>query len=255
MKQRSLLSRTFFILLTTITVIITSARIAPLNPAAASSERQVEFTPHITPLSLTQTAESLEIGPLLAATAVPIPTLGPGQVFERDDPNRPRLDPDTIIGYQGFGFAQLTENSKLYAVWITDGEGTHYLIVPHDSEVLTGGTNPDGGFFHLAPLLEPLFDQIKTAGDDRKEHHETANNFRVSTLVVGIVWGICVIATEGLCLALGGFGGGLFGGSMLKDNDAAIQQNAIDSLNRQLEDVERRMRGKFKIGQVLYGQR
>lgn len=138
---------------------------------------------------------------------------------------------------------------------MSDSEGTHYLIVPHDSEVLTGGTNPDGGFFHLAARRETLLAQVVDAFDQRTAHHETANDFRWGTFIAAVAWGACVIITEGLCLALGGAGAGFFGLSMNKDNDAEIQEILIEGKRTELDTLEGRMRGKFEIGQVIYGQR
>lgn len=244
-----------FVIITVILCPLSSVPIISPDNAAAEGQNQVEFTPEITPLSLTQTAEYLELGTVAAPTAGPTPALGPGQTFEKDDPHRPRLDPENIHGDPRYGYAQLTEDPDLYAVWITNAEGTHYLIVPHDSQVLTGGTDPGGGFFFLVSRQETLQGQIMTATGARNEYYKTGNKLRVGTGVVALAWAACAIFTDGLCLALGGLGGGFFGLSIVKDNDAAIQENLIEVHRTELENIQRNLRGKFTIGQVLYGER
>jgi len=160
-----------------------------------------------------------------------------------------------MIGDYRFGFAQLIENPNLYAVWMTDSEGTHYLIVPHDSEVLTGGTDPTGGFFILVDRREKLHNDIQTANEEKRSHSSTANGFRIGTGLGAVGWAACAIFTGGWCVPVIGIAVALFGISENKDNDAEIQQNQIDGYRRELDYIEGRMRGKFKIGQVLYDER
>jgi len=128
------------------------ARISHEDSVEAGALAQVEFTPNIAPLELTQTAESalLHTVPTPAAQ----PTYAPGQIYEEDDPNRPIPEQSLIEGNQKFGYAQLVENPDLYVVWITDENGAHYLIVDKDSQVLTGGSNPDSGFFKIISSIE-----------------------------------------------------------------------------------------------------
>jgi hypothetical protein len=255
--QRTKPQLRLLILLTIISIILcplTSDRLFIPNDAMARNLRQVEFTPHISPLALTQTAEAIIIDPNLKTTPVPAPTLGPGQYFEADDPNRPQIDDNMIKGDQKFGYAQLLENPDLYAVWITDSDGTHYLIVDKGSEVLTGGTDPNSGFFTLIRQRDEKFNLILTAVDQRNEHKSTGDLFAGGTVVTGVIWGACIIATGGLCLPFGGVFGGFIGLTFNKDSDARIQQTIIDGYQREVAQIESDLRGKFTIGKIIHGQ-
>ena len=258
MQSLKPISRSFLIPLTILSLILcplTSGKFLPSNNALAGDQPQIEFTPHITPLALTQTAESIEIDPNLRTTPAPSPTFGPGQYFEEDDPNSPQFDDDLIVGNRKFGYAQLTDNPDLYAVWITDENGMkHYLIVDKDSEVLTGGTDPGSGFFILVNNREEKFNLILVAVDKKVKHQETGDKFAGGIVVSAAVWGLCMIATGGLCLPFGGVFGGFIGLTLNKDNDAGIQDTIIDGYQREVANIERRLRGKFKIGQIIYNQ-
>lgn len=220
------ISRLFLIPLTIFSLVLcplTSIKFLPSNNALAGDQLQIEFTPHITPLALTQTAESIGIDPNLRTTPAPIPTFGPGQYFEEDNPNSPQLDDGLIVGDRKFGYAQLTDNPDLYSVWITDENGMkHYLIVDKDSEVLTGGTDPGSGFFTLVSKREEKFNLILVAVDQKDAHYETGEKFAGGIVVSAIVWGLCITATGGLCLPFGGVFGGFIGLTFNKDNDARI---------------------------------
>jgi hypothetical protein len=234
---------------------LTSGKLIPSNHASAESLNQIDFTPDIPPLALTQTAESIQIDPNLRTTPMPTPTYGPGQYFEEDDPNRPKLDEPLIVGDDRFGYAQLTENPDLYAVWITDENGVkQYLIVYKDSEVLTGGTNPSKGFFKLVENREEKFNLITIAIEQREKHIGTGDIFLGGVVGTGLAWGICIFITGGWCLPAGGVLGGFLGLTVSKDNDARIQETIIDGYIRDVTRIEDDLRGKFIIGQIIYNQ-
>jgi len=257
MQRLRLFSRPLVVLFTLLSLIlcpITSGKLIPSNNVLAGDLRQIDFTPHIFPLALTQTVESIGIDPNLRTTPIPHPTFGPGQYFEDDDPYSPQFDDDLIVGNKKYGYARFEENPDLYAVWITNEDGTHYLIVEKDSEVLTGGTDPNSGFFTLIMRIEEKYEQIQTAVDQRDAHYTTEKNYRWGEVVTTVIWSACVIFTEGLCLPLVGVFGGLFGLSMNKENDAKIQETIIDGHQREVANIQSKLRGKFKIGQVIYDQ-
>ena len=257
MQRLRPISRSFIISLTILSLILcplTSGKFLPSNHALAGDQPQIEFTPHITPLTLTQTAESIGIDPILRTTPAPSPTLGPGQYFEEDDLNKPELDPDTIVGDRKFGFAQIIDNPGLYAVWITDADGTHYLIVENTSEVLTGETDPKRGFFYLADRRKTLKDNILRTYDQMTKHRDTANNFRLGSGGGAFAWALCAWITGGWCLSALGIAGAFYGLAENKDNDVEIQQILLKGYRDEFTDCERLMRGKFKIGQTIYDQ-
>jgi hypothetical protein len=250
--------RPLIILITLLSLILcplTSGKIISSNNASAEPLNQIDFTPDITPLALTQTAESIQIDPNLRSTPMPTPTYGPGQYFEGDDPNRPELNKDLIIGDNDFGYARLTENPDLYAVWITDESGIkQYLIVDKKSEVLTGGTDPDSGFFTLIRKRDEKFNLILTAADQRNEHKNTGDSFAGGIVVTGFIWGACILATGGLCLPFGGVFGGFIGLTFNEDSDARIQQTIIDGYQREVAQIESDLRGQFTIGRIIHEQ-
>lgn len=257
MQRLKPIPRLFLIPLTILSLVLcplTSIKFLPSNNALAGDQLQIEFTPHITPLALTQTAESIGFDPNLRTTPSPSPTLGPGQYFEEVDKNKPELDSDTIVGDMRFGFAQLIDNPNLYAVWITDADGTHYLIVESKNEVLTGGSDPKRGFIYLADRRETLQDQILRTYDQMTKHYNTANNFRLGSGSGAIVWALCVWFTGGWCLPALGIAGAFYGLSENKDNDAEIQQILIEGYRDEFFNCEKFMRGKFKVGQAIYDQ-
>jgi hypothetical protein len=126
--------------------------------------------------------------------------------------------------------------------------------VEKDCEVLTGGTNPNNGFFTLIDQMEDNYSQILMAVDQRDAYHNTSRNFKWGEVLTGIGWGFCVILTEGLCLPLVGVFGGFVGLSINKDDDARIQETIIVGLQREIEGIEKDLRGRFKIGQAIYRQ-
>lgn len=67
-------------------------------------------------------------------TSVPIPTLGPGQFF--DDDAKPRLI--SSHGDDRFGWGELAEDSDLVLIWVTDEQGTQYLVAEKDSDFFLG---------------------------------------------------------------------------------------------------------------------
>jgi len=181
------------------------------------------------------------------------PTFGPGQYFEEDDPNKPDFDRDTIQGNHEFGYAQLTENPEFFAVWVTDEDGTHYLIVDMDCQIMTGGPDPNSGFFNIIRNIDSKYTDIQQAERHKDTHENSASSFRWGETIAAIAWGGCVVLTEGLCLPLVGIFGGLAGLSLNKDNDAQIEEDNIEIYRQEIEDFQNDLNGLFVIGQAIYG--
>ncbi|MFQ5922583.1 MAG: hypothetical protein ACE5M4_07035, partial [Anaerolineales bacterium] len=186
--------------------------------------------------------------------STPIPTIGPGSRFEQGDPYLKTIDPDGIVGDSRYGYYVLPEDPDSVLIWTTDETGTHYLVVREDSEVLTGGSDPENGIYRLVQRREELKTANANARLDRDTHKETAGFLRGGTV---LAWGAaigCVIASAGACvLGLLGIGAAAFAASLAQDDDAGEQHNAITINNEQIADIEGQMRFQQKIGQSTEG--
>lgn len=122
------------------------------------------------------------------AVPTPLPTLGPGQYFDADDPGRPEIDPDGVVGDGAFGYMELAGEDGLYLVWMTDELGTHYLVVDENSDLLTGGADLEAGFFELAARREQLNEAVALARDQQATHQRSGRNLRWGTIaILGVV--------------------------------------------------------------------
>jgi hypothetical protein len=191
-----------------------------------------------------------EVGPI----ATPVPTVFPGQYFEHGDSGRPPVDETAMEGDLQFGFQQLADDPDLYMVWMTDKDGTHYMIVKADSDVLTGGNDPQSGFLFLVREREKAHDNILTTIDNRDTYLRAAKEARWWT--VGLLAGtaVCVFLAGPACLVGLGLAGGAFWASRNHDTAADIQQNLLEGLQDQLSDVEGDLRFGFQIGQATETQ-
>jgi hypothetical protein len=124
--------------------------------------------------------------PIGALTPVPtpLPTLGPGQYFAEGD-EYPRLG--ISYGNDLFGWGYILEDTSLALVWMTDGDGTHYLIVEATNEWLLGTIDEEtdvrgeNGFDDFITQMEERIDEFY---DDVGEGIASAVVFNV--LVAGI---------------------------------------------------------------------
>jgi hypothetical protein len=180
-----------------------------------------------------------------------IPTLFAGQYFEEGDLGRPKVDEDAMEGDLQFGFQRLTENPDLYMVWMTDADGTHYMILRADSDVITGGNDPESGFLFLVRQRERVQDDILTTIDNRDTYRRSARNFRWGTVGALVVAGILTFVAPPAALVFVGIAGGAFWASRAQDTNAEVQQNILEALQRQARDFEGDLRQGFRIGQAM----
>jgi len=181
---------------------------------------------------------------------IPIPTLGPGQYFEQGDSNRPKVDPNSIVGDAGFGYGRLAENLDLYVIWTTDEDGTHYLTVHKDSEILSGGSDPDGGFFNLVRERESILEGIELAVANQSTERAASERFGWGALGVVGLGIVCVVLTGGTCLAFAGVAGGALWLSLSKDTEVDLIENQLESDREVLGEVEGNLGFVFSVGQV-----
>lgn len=188
-----------------------------------------------------------DVGPLPTA----IPTLSPGQYFEEGDAGRPTVDQAAMEGDQQFGFQRLAENPDLYMVWMTDGDGTHYMIVRADSDVLTGGLDPESGFLFLVRERERVHGEILTTVTNRDTYRRSASDFRWGAVGSLIVAGILAFVAPPAAIVFIGIAGGAFWAGRGQDTNAEVQQNTLEALQRQLVDNEGDLQQGFRIGQAM----
>jgi len=182
----------------------------------------------------------------------PIPTIGQGATFEEDGPNLPEIDEDGRVGDDEYGYYQLPEDPSLYLIWTTNENGTHYTVVSADSDILSGGENPDMGFLTLVDQREQLHTNIELARDNRETKRSNATLLRWGT--IGLLAGgvVCTIASGGLCgLALIGIAATSFFASTQEDSDGEVYQNSVDSEAQQLSTVEGDLRFRQKIADSI----
>lgn len=212
-------------------------------PSVALAGSQIGTVPPVSPDIPTPIGES-EMLP----TA--LPTVGPGQYFEEDDPTRPQIDPDGVIGDSEFGYVELAGQDGQYLVWMTDGSGTHYLVASKNSELLTGGADQDSGFFELAARREELVEEIALSRDQQATHQRSARNLRWGTIaILGGALG-CVLISGGACGVVIAASAVPFWSSLSQDTDAGLEQDAIESAERQLSQDEGQMRFQFGVARA-----
>jgi len=202
--------------------------------------RQIEFTPHVATLEAEGTPESATL-----------PTLGPGQSFEDGDPSLPVMEEESLVGDSIYGFGRLLGDPDLYLVWMTDGNGKHYLVVQGTSEVLTGGNDPDSGYLRLVRNRKATAAEILSSYDDSQTQARAATNLRWGTIGFLAASGICFVFTGGVCVTLIAAAAVPFWASVGSDTDAELERNEIESDRLLLQETEAALRSQFRIGQAL----
>ena len=183
-----------------------------------------------------------------------IPTIGPGERFEQGDSYLESIDKDGIVGDGTYGYYKIPENPNAVLIWTTDGTGTHYLVVEEGSHVLTGGADPENGFYKLVQRREELQIANDTARLNRDTHKESAGLMRAGSIVAfGAAIGCVVTGVLPCVLGLLGIGAAAFVASIGQDDDTGEQQNSITTNNEQIADIEGQMRFQQRIGQAAEG--
>ena len=143
--------------------------------------------------------------PVPLATAVPAPfsTLGPGQYFEEDNHFEVSFIEE---GGEQFGYGPLKDNPGLYAMWVTDDNGTHYFVVPKGDDSLLGDRDPvtknreDNGFKQFILDRDKVVEDIQIKQDDiHAKEDQRDTKYAVSGLIIGGGLIVCFIFTGGAC--------------------------------------------------------
>jgi len=216
---------------------------AYLAPTSALAQRQIGTVPPVSPNIPTPIGET---GPI----PTPLPTLEPGQYFESDDPNKPPVDPDSIVGDLKFGYGRSEDNPDLYVVWMTDQNGTHYLTVHKDSEILSGGSDPAGGFIDLVRERERIRADIDLAVANQATERRARDRFAGGAFGAAAIGLACVAITAGTCLAFVGVAAAAVWLSLSKDTETELIQNQIDRDQKDLSQIEGNLRFGFRVGQT-----
>ncbi len=216
--------------------------VATGGASARAPGRQVAFTftPHVT-----------DVGATAIPGAAPIPTPGPGQYFEEDDPNRPEVLREA--GDDSYGYGPLASNPDLYAVWVTDGSGTHYYIVDGDSDLIWGDADPlggrrDNGLDDIIGARSSLLAQIAELVAARESRENTSRNLFWTGVGGLLVATACVAATLGACGIFAGLAAPFLVGGFVAQGSANEADAQINALADQLHGVEDLIRNRFALG-------
>jgi hypothetical protein len=132
-----------------------------------------------------------------------LPTVGPGQVFEESDPNRPEVG--EVHGNDEFGWGRIKGKPGLVLIWVTDELGTHYAVVDDQSELFLGTLDEAtdsralDGFDDYIEQRERLVDEIIATG---------AEGIGSGVAIGVLAWGLGVFpATGGAGCVAGVIGG------------------------------------------------
>ena len=211
----------------------------------ATSSRSVEYFSQpfstLSPQEVTFTAPFTATPPI----ATPIPTLGPGQYFEKDDQDRPEI---AFIegGDEKFGYGPLADDGDLYTIWATDETGTHYLIVERDSDYLVGSESGLRGYRDFIADRDPIARTIEITNTSRRSHDRTAETFAkigFPILVAGAV--VCEVVSFGACSPIIALGAGFLIPAFSNQQNARGEDDLIEVYNMQLEGIEDQLVGKF----------
>jgi hypothetical protein len=153
----------------------------------------VEFTPHVTSIPLTPT---------------PPATIGcpPGLA--------------TYHGDEDYGWGEIAGRPDLALIWITDGTGTHYVIVSADDPQLQGSARVDD----FADLIE-----AREAAQTRIDNATGEGN--ATGVGAGVVIGLLMLCPESFGLTCVGAGLAVGGGAIINIlRNQALREQAQEDL-------------------------
>lgn len=166
----------------------------------------------------------------------PLPTVGPGQLFDEGDSAIPQVG--QTHGDDMFGWGKIVGESGLVLVWITDENGTHYVVVDDGSDLFLGSLDEVTG----ERMKDGIEDYIERRSELEKQRLAIAGEGISSGAAVGILaWGL------GFCAETGGAGCvvGLVGGIAVAIGNAARDQIIILGLNGDLKELDHNLDEAF----------
>lgn len=187
---------------------------------------QIEFTPNVATLTITETVVPVTIGPLVWA---------PGMSFDCPVgmPERCRPDVVAVHGDDRFGWGEMVGHPGLVLVWITDETGTHYMVVSADDPQLTGVAGGDS----FMELTELWTERVSYMGERVAEGVGSGGTAFV--IVMGLL--IACPETAGVtCLIAGLTAGGAGVGNIIRNAILGSQAEA------RIEELEEGLVGRFR---------
>ncbi|MEK9137249.1 MAG: hypothetical protein AAB393_09005 [Bacteroidota bacterium] len=239
MKLGRLFLRASFILFSSLCLLVFQLG----NSILIGNSRAYAFQPFSTvvPVQPTFPPAIGEVEPI----PTPLPTVGPGQFFEEEDPDRP-MYLRIVKGDEQFGYGPMNDEQTLYLMWFTDSNGTHYRVVDNTSQLLFGTVDPitgerrTDGFDMRIQDRQTLLPELAALNNQVEGEGRAADvSFSVSFLFLGVGFGICIVASAGVCA----IATPLFGAAALSLAGVGGVLNSVDEINAS----EQR---DTKIGQV-----
>lgn len=211
--------------------------------AEGGRQQGITFVPSIANLELTRTVEGVSIGAFVWEA---------GMTFDcpRGEPESCLLDLSTdvvsIVGDEEFGYGEIRDSGGLYAVWVTDERGTHYLIVDGSDPQLTTDRQD-----HFASLVSDRAED-QAAIDERMVEIDGERGLRYgldvgsfATILVGA--GACAFITAGGCIIPFAAGAlALVGNAMAHASAQASLEATLPALQEELAQTERNLIGRFE---------
>lgn len=187
----------------------------------------IEFTPHVTEIVITVTPE-----PVLKAT------VGSGQTFDSD--NKPELV--TVHGDDDYGWGDIKDKSGLVLIWITDEDGTHYIVVDKSDELFNGYSIRDENGERTGVVIEDGFEDFIRA---REETLRIFNNSRAMgagassvTIIAGLLFASCPATLGAGCVAA-------FITGTVALGEAIRESRIREDLTDDIKELERNIQGRF----------
>lgn len=200
-----------------------------------------------TPFSTLPPVNATLATPIGASTPVPtpLPTLGPGQYFQDGDDNLPELI--TRNGDDEFGYGEIKGASDLYLVWVTDENGTYYLVVDKEDEYFSSETKPDD-FLDLMSERESILKEMRDIEIKITEQQGSRKGSDQGAIIIVVIGGVfCNIITVGGCFLPFATGGFALVGKAISHNVAAHDlEDLLIPIEEDLGRAEQNILGRFE---------
>jgi len=235
MKKQKKLIRTGFFAVLIFSIILCSFTTGMIRPRALG-----------TPFRTVPPVNATLATPIGALTPVPtpIPTLGPGQYFEEGG-DIPELV--TKNGDDEFGYGEIAGSSDLYLIWVTDEDGTHYLIIEENDDNFSNDSKPDD-FLDLISKREEIQNDIHDIEIKITEQQASRKGSNGGAIIIVAIGGIvCTFITAGGCFLPFATGGlGLVGKAIAHNTSANDLAELLVPLEKELSKNEQNILGRFE---------
>lgn len=144
----------------------------------------------------------------------PVSDLRPGIYFDSDEGNLPLLK--SKVGDDQFGYGDILGQDNLVLVWITDKNGTHYVIMDRNSDdflgfqprdvngTVQGSRLEDDGFKYWVDQREQGVDEFNSASNQFTASGLVGIGAGVGMLICAFTAGVgCVVTALGIAVAAG----------------------------------------------------